>query len=258
MSTGILTVLNKLEVEAAKCKACPRALVRKRPLFSAGNPTGRVTIVIEAPGRGDEEANALCAGPVGDFIFRMFTCAGFDRKDLYIAPLVKCRQFETKGNSRWEFEKKPTAEEIESCSGLFHRQLAALSNRRVIVALGGEAARPLFVDKLDSSEKKLAVGRLRRRLFETPWGVATATYHPSYLMRDDNWTQKAAVFSDLRLIHRYIHDPEYDPTIESAGRVFERGDPYAVADSIYSASRAFWGKGKPYQDLTYHTRLETV
>ena len=107
---------------------------------------------------------------------------GFEREQVYITNVVKCRP----PNNR-----DPKPEESEACRGWLNRQLA-LIRPQVIVALGRVAAHNL----LGTEEP---IGRLRGRFHDLDGIPLMPTFHPSYLLRQpDPRGPKKLVWEDMK------------------------------------------------------------
>jgi DNA polymerase len=117
----------------------------------------------------------------------MLRSIGLERKQVYIANILKCRP---PGN------RDPRPDESAACRAFLLRQIA-LIRPKVILSAGRVSAQNLL-------ETDAAVGRLRGRWFEfsdacVPLGV---TYHPSYLLRSPE--QKAKAWDDLQRVARRL------------------------------------------------------
>lgn len=107
---------------------------------------------------------------------------GFDRDDVYVCNIVKCRP----PNNR-----KPELSEMTACQPFLHEQLE-LIQPRVIVALGATAVHGLL-------GIGMGITRLRGewRLYRGKIPVMP-TFHPAYLLR--NPAAKREVWSDLQQV----------------------------------------------------------
>ena len=155
-SSGPLAVLQQ---EIVACRRCPRLVeyiaeigrVKRRayqdwdywakPVPSFGDPKARVLILGLAPGaHGSNRTGRPFTGDAsGGILYHVLYQAGFasepnsrtrDDKlrltDAYIAAVVRCAP---PGN-------KPTTEELRNCRPYLERELALLTNLKVVVALG--------------------------------------------------------------------------------------------------------------------------
>ena len=199
--------LVQLNAEIVACELCPRlrahcietALKRKRawadweywgkPVPSFGDPKARVLVVGLAPGaHGSNRTGRPFTGDgSGDFLFPALHQAGFASQptassrtdcmkltDMWINSVGRCAP---PGN-------KPTPEELRNCAPFLDREIALLTNLRVVVCLGRIAFDGLLAhfvrtgkaDSLPRSKYVFAHGAE----FALPGGLTViASYHPS-------------------------------------------------------------------------------
>ncbi len=152
----ILTILNR---EVIACTRCPRLVVYRenvarekrrayrdheywgRPVPGFGDPEARVLVLGLAPGaHGSNRTGRPFTGDAsGNFMFPVLYETGFasqstatDRndgmtlRDLYITAAVRCAPP----------DNKPTPAELAQCAPFLDREIAALKNVKVVVALG--------------------------------------------------------------------------------------------------------------------------
>jgi DNA polymerase len=112
---------------------------------------------------------------------RIIKGMGYERDDVYIANVVKCRP---PGN------RNPEPDEIERCQPFLMRQIAII-RPAVIVALGKFAAQTL----LQTSEP---ITRLRGHFRQLGDVRVMPTFHPSYLLR--NPSAKREVWEDMKQV----------------------------------------------------------
>ncbi len=107
---------------------------RKQIVFGVGNPKAELMFVGEGPGADEDAQGEPFVGRAGQLLNNMIKAMGIERKDVYIANIVKCRP---PGN------RTPERDECETCSPFLMRQIAAIKPK-VIVALGAVAAKTLL------------------------------------------------------------------------------------------------------------------
>ncbi len=197
-----LTVLNK---EVVACTRCPRlvayreevARVKRRaylgweywgkPVPGFGDPHARVLIMGLAPGaHGSNRTGRPFTGDAsGNFMFPVLYETGFasqptatDRNDgmklknLYITAAARCAPP----------DNKPLPQELAECSHFLDRELAGLSDVRVVVALGkiGFEAYLNYLQRRDLLGSKKAYVFKHGASYGMPDGkVLLASYHPS-------------------------------------------------------------------------------
>jgi DNA polymerase len=146
-----------------------------------GNEDADIMLVGEGPGAEEDRQGEPFVGRAGQLLTAMLYAIGLQRKQVYIANIVKCRP---PGN------RVPAPEEIQHCAPYLHRQIE-LVNPRLLVALGATASRHLLqtVDSLNS---------LRGRVHTCQDIPLIVTYHPAYLLRVPANKRKA--WDDLQAI----------------------------------------------------------
>lgn len=180
--------LHQLATEAATCTACVLHEKRKQAVFARGNPFSEIVFVGEGPGAEEDRLGEPFVGPAGQLLDRMIAAMGYQRDEVYICNVVKCRPPEN---------RTPRPEEGIACSRYLKPQLASIGPK-VIVALGRCAAENLGVAKPE--------GGAWRGLWGSYEGMPVMpTYHPAYLLRSPE--QKRIVWDDLKLVMARLGRP---------------------------------------------------
>lgn len=165
------------------CRMCGLCESRRTVVFGSGNPDADLMFVGEAPGAEEDRTGLPFVGPAGELLTRMIEAIGFQRKEVYIANVIKCRP---PGN------RDPKPEEVSACTPFLERQIE-LIQPVAICALGLFAARTL----LETDEP---MGSLRGRLFSYRGIHLIPTYHPAALLRNRQWKRPA--WEDLQRLRR--------------------------------------------------------
>ena len=169
------------------CRMCGLSEGRRTVVFGSGNPDAGLMFVGEAPGADEDREGLPFVGSAGGLLTRMIEAIGFQREDVYIANIIKCRP---PGN------RDPLPEEIETCRPYLERQIEFV-RPAAICTLGRFAAQTL----LESDE---SMGSLRGRLFSYRGIHLVPTYHPAALLRNQQWKRPA--WQDLQLLRRAYDD----------------------------------------------------
>lgn len=173
--------LERAAADAAVCRRCRLCETRQKVVFGSGDPHARLMFVGEGPGADEDRQGLPFVGRAGELLTKMIRAMGYERDQVYIANIVKCRP---PGN------RDPKPDEVEACRGYLEAQIDAI-RPAVIVALGRVAAQSLL--GTDSP-----VGRLRGQWWQVR-GIATrVTFHPAFLLRDES--QKKPAWEDLQLV----------------------------------------------------------
>ena len=114
-------------------------------------------------------------------IHNIIKAMGLERRDVYIANILKCRP----PNNR-----DPEPDEIEACSRFVLAQIEAIGPE-VLVCLGAPSAKTLL-------QTKAAISGLRGRFSEALGTKVMPTYHPAYLLR--NPSAKRHVWDDMQMV----------------------------------------------------------
>ena len=163
------------------CTRCQLHQGRTTLVFGVGNPHAELMFVGEGPGGDEDRQGEPFVGRAGQLLTRMIGAMGFQRSEVYIANVVKCRPPQN---------RDPEPDEIEACEPFLKAQIAAIGPR-VIVALGRFAVQTLLRDGAP-------ISRLRGRWREYQGVRLMPTFHPAYLLR--NPADKGKAWEDLQLV----------------------------------------------------------
>ena len=150
-------------------------------MFSRGNPFADLAFVGEGPGYHEDQQGFPFVGAAGQLLDRMIQAMGYQRDQVYVCNVVKCRPPEN---------RTPRPDEAGACEPFLSRQLE-LVNPRFIVTLGRCAT-----ENLGLVEPGARGWRGRWRMWN---GVpAMPTYHPAFLLRSPQF--KRQVWQDLQQV----------------------------------------------------------
>jgi len=171
----------RLERAVASCTRCELHRSRTQTVFGTGDRNADLLIIGEAPGRDEDLRGEPFVGRAGQLLNAMLLAIGFQREQVYIANILKCRP----PNNR-----DPRIEEAAACSSYLQAQID-LIRPKVILALGRIAAHNLL-----NTEQKLGALRGRRHSYA---GVPLiVSYHPAYLLRSP--LEKRRSWQDLKAV----------------------------------------------------------
>jgi uracil-DNA glycosylase family 4 len=134
IQTGASGNFENLRDAALACLKCPH-LVKSRTqvVFGVGNPEAELMFVGEAPGADEDAQGEPFVGRAGQLLTKIIQAMGYQREDVYIANVLKCRP---PGN------RDPLPEEIATCQPYLAKQVD-LIEPRVICTLGNFATKLL-------------------------------------------------------------------------------------------------------------------
>ena len=144
-------------------------------------------LVGEAPGADEDIQGRPFVGRAGQLLMQMIKAIGFQRSDVYIANVLKCRPPEN---------RNPEPDEIEQCSPFLFKQISIIQPK-LIVTLGSFASQLIL-------NSKSSISSLRNRVYDMPFGRVVATYHPSFLLRSPQ--KKPEAWEDLKLVKRILDE----------------------------------------------------
>ena len=123
---GSEAALAQIADEVRDCTRCSLAAGRTRAVPGEGNLLSDVLLVGEGPGAREDTTGRPFVGPAGQLLDELLHSIGWDRSDVFITNVVKCRP---PGN------RDPEPGEIAACSTYLERQERAL-DPAVAVTLG--------------------------------------------------------------------------------------------------------------------------
>lgn len=159
--------LADLALVASSCTRCPLAAGRTTVVFGEGDQNAALMVVGEGPGHEEDLQGRPFVGRSGQLLDRLLQEEmGLDRKQVYIANVVKCRP---PGN------RDPEPAEIEACKPFLDQQVD-LIDPSIVLTLGNFATRVL----LDTKE---GITKLRGRSYPYRGGMLVPTFHPAAALR---------------------------------------------------------------------------
>ncbi|MDI6712666.1 MAG: uracil-DNA glycosylase [Anaerosomatales bacterium] len=171
--------LEELRERIGDCQRCPLARTRTNLVFGVGSPHARLMFIGEAPGRNEDLQGEPFVGAAGKLLDELLASIGLDRREVYIANVLKCRP---PGN------RDPLAEEMEQCTPFLEEQVR-LIDPEVIATLGNFATRHML-------KTQAGITRLRGRLFRVDGRKVVPIYHPAAALYDR--TKQDVLFEDFR------------------------------------------------------------
>ncbi len=180
--------MRQIEDEIRSCRACALAEYRTNVVPGEGNLYARIMFVGEGPGEEEDKQGRPFVGRAGELLTKMIKAMGLERKDVYIANVVKCRP----PNNR-----NPLPEEESACMPYLERQISTIQPE-VIITLGNVPTKAL----LHTSE---GITKVRGTWHEFNGIPVMPTFHPSYLLRHE--PAKRYAWEDLKQVMRYLRLP---------------------------------------------------
>lgn len=161
--------------------------LRETMVFAVGNPRARLMLVGEAPGFDEERLKEPFVGKAGQLLNKILTAMGLTREEVYISNVCKWRP--SMGENQGTANRAPSPEEIAACLPLIMAEIRAV-RPACIICLGASSAKGLF-------QRELSVGSARGQWLDCQGVPVRVTYHPSYLLRNENLSARRAVWEDM-------------------------------------------------------------
>lgn len=170
-----------LSSEIGACTACRLCETRTNVVVGSGNPDADLMFIGEAPGRDEDLAGEPFVGRAGQLLTDIIRAIKFERDEVYIANIIKCRPPQN---------RNPEPDEMDACRPFLLRQIEIVKPR-VIVTLGRFA----FQSTMQTTSPISSV----RGVWHELEGIRLMpTYHPAYLLR--NPSAKRDVWNDMKKV----------------------------------------------------------
>lgn len=182
------TSFHSVEERILKCQKCTLSQGRTNAVPGEGSLEAELMFVGEAPGRDEDLQGRPFVGRAGQLLTKIIGAMKFNREDVYITNVVKCRP----PNNR-----NPNKEEIETCKNYLLEQIEMIKPR-AIVALG-RVATDFFI------HSSLGMTALRGNFHEFNDIQVMPTFHPSYIIRNEgNKSIKKMVWEDMKKVMTFL------------------------------------------------------
>lgn len=178
--------LDEFQVTIQDCQKCELGATRKNFVFGVGNPNANLMLIGEAPGEEEDLKGEPFVGKAGQLLDKILAAIGFNRQEVYIANILKCRP---PGN------RDPLPEEREVCLPYLLEQIQIIAPR-ILLLLGKVAAQTLL-------NSDLTLGQMRSSTHKIQTIPTFVTYHPAALLRNPQW--KRPVWEDVQKL-RHLYD----------------------------------------------------
>lgn len=181
--------MEQLQALCESCQKCPLGATRTKLVFGVGNPNADLMFVGEAPGEQEDATGIPFVGRAGQLLDKFLYAVDIDRKDVYIANILKCRPPKN---------RDPLPEEEDACIGYLREQVK-LIRPKIIVCLGRISAMRLI-------KPDFKISKEHGTWFEKGNFLMTAVYHPAALLRDPR--RKEEMLEDMKKIRQKLDELE--------------------------------------------------
>ena len=179
----------ELETTINGCKKCRLYTNRTTIVLGTGNKNAQIMLIGEGPGADEDIQGVPFVGKAGKLMNQALVGLGFQRDELYITNIVKCRP---PGN------RNPENDEAMACMDYLRTQVL-LVKPKIIVLLGSVALKNILGEEygLTASRGKWVE---KNGIFYLP------TWHPAALLRDEE--KKIDFWKDLKSVKEKIKNIE--------------------------------------------------
>lgn len=162
--------IEKISDLVKNCRKCKLWKTRNKPVVGAGSITVRVMFIGEAPGRNEDLQGLPFVGKAGKILDELLTSVGFQRDDVYIANILKCRPPEN---------RNPFKSEIETCTFYLDKQIEII--QPIVICPLGNFATSFIFNKFGLGEEKISKvhGKVFNAEFNNQKVKIIPMYHPA-------------------------------------------------------------------------------
>jgi len=172
--------LEQIAAEVRACQRCPLAQGRTHAVPGEGPAIAKVMFIGEGPGFHEDMQGRPFVGASGHYLEELLASIGFDRRQVYITNVIKCRP----PNNR-----DPEPAELAACRSYLDRQIE-LIKPWVIVTLGRFSMERYFPGQ--------SISRIHGRPKRVGDVFYLPMFHPAAALRNQEWRQEMA--QDIRRI----------------------------------------------------------
>lgn len=166
---------------ALKCDRCRLRETCQQVVFCDGPWTSKIMFVGEGPGKDEDIQGRPFVGRAGQLLDKILAAAGFDRRQVYITNVVKCRPPEN---------RLPNPDEVNQCRGYLEAQIRII-RPAIIVCLGSLASQVII-------DPKARITKIRGQWLQRQGIKIMATFHPAALLRNEGY--KRPTWEDFKKI----------------------------------------------------------
>lgn len=179
---GREAALRELEQQVLVCTKCPLNEGRTNAVPGMGVIDPLVMVIGEGPGAQEDARGEPFVGRAGQYLDKWLKAIHLFRdRNVYITNIVKCRP---PGN------RDPQPGESAACNPYLERQIDLIRPRAILAV--GRISSSLLTGRTDG------IGRIRGRIYTYRGIPIVPTYHPSGVLRNDQW--RRPVWEDLKLL----------------------------------------------------------
>ncbi|MFA5628677.1 MAG: uracil-DNA glycosylase [Dehalococcoidales bacterium] len=179
-----MSALSDLYENIRCCGKCEIARTRTQSVPGEGAEDAEIMFIGEAPGFREDQLGRPFVGQAGKFLDELLALIGLDRKQVYIANVVKCRP---------PTNRDPLPQEILNCRPWLNKQIDIIQPK-VIVTLGRFSMAMFFPQK--------TIGKIHGTVENRDGVLYVPMYHPAAALHQANL--KEVIKADFLKLPEYI------------------------------------------------------
>lgn len=185
--------LSAIKKSVNNCRKCNLWKTRHSPVFGEGSVNTKIIFIGEAPGRNEDIQGRPFVGKAGKIFDELLHSISFERNDVYITNILKCRPPKN---------RNPYIKEIKTCTFYLNKQIDSIKPT-IISPLGNFATSYIF-DKFGLQKQRIGkihgkIFRVKTSLFES---FVIPLYHPAAAVYNPNI--KNVLIKDFKSINKTI------------------------------------------------------
>jgi uracil-DNA glycosylase family 4 len=183
-----MSALTELYEQIALCQKCEIARRRTKVVPGEGAENAGIMFIGEAPGWHEDQQGRPFVGPAGQFLDRLLASINLDRRQVYIANVIKCRPPDN---------RDPLPTEIQNCRQWLDKQIEVISPR-MIVTLGRYSMARYFPGK--------SISKIHGTAQKRDGIIYYAMYHPAAALHQQSLKQ--AIEADMLKIPKVLSEAD--------------------------------------------------
>ena len=179
-----MSALTDLYQQMELCHKCDIARLRTKVVPGEGADNAEIMFIGEAPGWHEDQQGRPFVGQAGQFLDRLLASINLDRRQVYIANVIKCRPPDN---------RDPLPTEIQNCSPWLEKQIE-LIKPKMIVTLGRYSMAKYFPGK--------SISKIHGTAMKRDNVIYFAMYHPAAALHQRSLQQ--AIEADIQKIPKIL------------------------------------------------------
>jgi uracil-DNA glycosylase family 4 len=179
-----MSALTELYQQIALCVKCDIARLRTKVVPGEGAENAEIMFIGEAPGWHEDQQGRPFVGQAGQYLDRLLASIGLDRRQVYIANVIKCRPPDN---------REPLPTEIQNCQPWLDAQIE-LIKPRMIVTLGRYSMARYFPGK--------SISKIHGTAQKREGVIYYAMYHPAAALHQQSL--RMAIEADMLKIPKLL------------------------------------------------------